>query len=120
MVLMNVSAGRQWRLGENRRMDSVGQGEVGQSESSPETFASQCGKVDGETCCVRRAAHMWHSVTTWRVGCGSGGDVQAGGNICISMADSRCHMAETSTTLQSNYPPITNKNKLKEYKWEYQ
>ena len=32
MVLMNLSAGRQWRLRENRRMDSVGQGEVGQSE----------------------------------------------------------------------------------------
>lgn len=46
MVLMNVSAGRKWRLGANRRTDSVGQGEVGQSESSPETFASQCAKVD--------------------------------------------------------------------------
>ena len=33
------------------------------------------------------------------------------GHIYILMADSRCCMAETNTTLQNNYSPI--KNKLK-------
>ena len=35
-----------------------------------------------------------------------GWGVQEGGGICILMADSCCCMAETNTTLESNYPPI--------------
>ena len=31
------------------------------------------------------------------------------GDIHIPMADSHCCMAETNTTLQSNYPPIKKK-----------
>ena len=34
------------------------------------------------------------------------GEVQEGGDICISMTDSRCYMAEANTILFSNYPPI--------------
>ena len=30
---------------------------------------------------------------------GEGREVQEGGNTCICMADSRCYMAETNTTL---------------------
>ena len=44
---------------------------------------------------------------------GDGREVQEGGDMCISMVDSCCCMAETNTTLQSNYLPIKNKNKLK-------
>ena len=33
------------------------------------------------------------------------------GVLCILMADSCCCVAETNTTLQSNYPPTTNKLK---------
>ena len=39
------------------------------------------------------------------------GAVQEGGNVCKHVADSRCCIAETNATLQSNYTPI--KNKLK-------
>ena len=45
------------------------------------------------------------SVTTYRGGMGGR---EEGGNICILMADSCSCMAETNTTLQSNYP-IKNK-----------
>ena len=33
-------------------------------------------------------------------------EIQEGGDMCIPTADSWCCMAETNTTLQSNYPPI--------------
>ena len=32
-------------------------------------------------------------------------EAQEGGDMCIPMADSCRHMAETNTTLKSNYPP---------------
>ena len=47
-----------------------------------------------------------------------GREAQKGGNICIHTADSRC-MAETNTTLESNYIPIkkiVKKKKKKEGK----
>ena len=37
---------------------------------------------------------------------GGGRGVQEGGDMCIPMADSHGCMAETNTTLSSNYPPI--------------
>ena len=43
---------------------------------------------------------------------GGGREVKAGGAICTPVADSRCCMAETNTTLYSNYPPVKNKIKL--------
>ena len=45
---------------------------------------------------------------------GVGKEVQEGGDICILMTDLCCCMAETNTTLYSNYSPI--KNKLKKRK----
>jgi len=42
-------------------------------------------------------------------GVGSGREVEEKGNICIAMADSCLCMAETNTTLESNYTPIKNK-----------
>ena len=45
---------------------------------------------------------------TWGVGWGRK-EVQEGGDICIPIADSCWCMAETNTTLLSNYPPIKNK-----------
>ena len=44
-------------------------------------------------------------------------EAQKGGDICILVADSHCCMAETKTTLESNYPPI--KSKLKNIKQVY-
>ena len=38
-------------------------------------------------------------------GVGGGREAQEGGDMCIPMADSCHHMAETNTTLKSNYPP---------------
>ena len=35
-----------------------------------------------------------------------GGGAQEGRDIYMVMADSHCCMAETNTTMQSNYPPI--------------
>ena len=42
--------------------------------------------------------------------------VPKGGDIGTLMADLRCCMAETNTTLQSNYPPIKNKFKKEQKK----
>ena len=42
---------------------------------------------------------------------GSGKEVQEEGDICILMADSRQCMAETNTTLSSNYPIKLKKKK---------
>ena len=44
---------------------------------------------------------------------GDAKEVQEGGDTCVPMADSCWCMAETNTTLQSNYPPIKNKSILK-------
>ena len=44
------------------------------------------------------------SVTTLR----GGMEVQEGGDICVLTADSHFCMAETNTTLKSNYPAIKN------------
>ena len=44
-------------------------------------------------------------------GMGGGREVQEGGDVYILMADSYWCMAETNTTLESNYPPIENKLK---------
>ena len=44
---------------------------------------------------------------------GGGRELQEGGDICVHMADSCCHRAETNTTLQSYCPPIKNKFCLK-------
>ena len=41
-----------------------------------------------------------------RVGMRAGGTGQEGGDMCAQTADSRCHTAETNTTLPSNYTPI--------------
>ena len=41
---------------------------------------------------------------------GRGGrEAEEGGGVCMHMADSCCCIAETNTTLQSNYSPIKNK-----------
>ena len=40
---------------------------------------------------------------------GDGTEVQKGGDICISMADSCWGWTENSKILQSNYPSIKNK-----------
>ena len=40
---------------------------------------------------------------------GEGAEAQGRGGMCAHRADLRCGMAETSTTLGSNYPPIKNK-----------
>ena len=46
---------------------------------------------------------------TQAVGWGrSGKEIQKEGTICTTMANSRCCMVETNTTLQSNYPLIEN------------
>ena len=42
-------------------------------------------------------------------GLGGTREVQEGGDICIPVADSRCCIGETNTTLYSNYPPVKNK-----------
>ena len=44
---------------------------------------------------------------------GAGREVQEKEDMCILMADARCCMAETNTTLYSNYPSIKNKLKKK-------
>ena len=38
-----------------------------------------------------------------------GKETQKGGDVHTFIADSRCHTAETNTTLESNYPLIKNK-----------
>ena len=45
------------------------------------------------------------SVMTQRAGMR---EAQEGGDICIFAADSHCHIAETNTTLQSNYTLFFN------------
>ena len=42
------------------------------------------------------------------------GKIQAGGDICIDIADSFNCTAETNATLQSNYMPIKKKNALRD------
>ena len=66
---------------------------------------------------------MWHREFSLglcddlKVGDGVEGwrQIQEGGDICVPRDDSCCCMAEISTTLESNYPPI--KNKLKKKQW---
>ena len=50
---------------------------------------------------------------------GGGSEVHEGGNICILVVGSCCCMAETNTTLKSNYNPIKNNflKKAKINKW---
>ena len=48
-------------------------------------------------------------------GVGSGKEVQDGGDMCVPVADSFSHTAETNTVLQSNYPPIKNKSRKHRY-----
>ena len=43
-------------------------------------------------------------------GWGAGREAQEGGTIGIIMADLHCCMAETNTTLESNFPPIKKLN----------
>ena len=50
---------------------------------------------------------LFDNLEGWN-GIGGGREVQEGGYICILRADSCCCMAETSTTLQSKYPPVKN------------
>ena len=53
-------------------------------------------------------------------GVGGGREVQEGGDRGIPMADSCWRMAETNTTLQSNYPPIRNKQiKLRKHNGDF-
>ena len=49
-------------------------------------------------------------------GAGAGRGVEEGAQTCIPVGDSCWDMAETSTVLQSNYPPIKNTLKLKKKK----
>ena len=42
-------------------------------------------------------------------GVGHRRETQEGGNICIPMADSCRHTAETNTVLERNYSPVKNK-----------
>ena len=49
------------------------------------------------------------SVITQRGGLGGWGRGSRGKGICIHMADSYCHTAETNETLWSNYTPMTKK-----------
>lgn len=44
------------------------------------------------------------SVCVW-----GGGEAHEGGNLCILTGDSQCRVAETDTTLQSDYSPIKTK-----------
>ena len=51
---------------------------------------------------------------------GGEGEIQEGKDIRILMADSCFCVAETNTTLESNYPPVKNKvKKIKIFKKEY-
>ena len=45
------------------------------------------------------------------MGSGDGREAQEGGDVCRLMADSWWCVAETNTTLESNYPPIEKKKK---------
>ena len=47
------------------------------------------------------------------VGWGEGREVQERGDICIIMTDLCCCMAETNTTLESNFPPIKKEAKIR-------
>ena len=53
-------------------------------------------------------------------GVGGEGDIQERKDICILMADSCFCVAETNTTLESNYTPVKNKfKKINFFKKEY-
>ena len=62
---------------------------------------------------MTHGAQTWcsDSLEGWDRRGGPRRDAQEGGDICILMADSCYCLAETNTTLYSNYPPV--KNKLK-------
>ena len=63
--------------------------------------------------CDNSAGGQWG-----RIEWGVGKEVQEGGDMCILTADSCCCMAETNTTLYSNYPLINNKFKKKKKREE--
>ena len=67
------------------------------------------------SCCITQGAQpgvLWH-LEGWD-GAEGEGELQEGKHVCILMADSRFCVAETNTTLESNYPPV--KNELKKNK----
>ena len=73
-------------------------------------------KVNGKRRCkIHFMSLVWlasRTVQDWwprRVGWSGVREAQEGRSTRILIADSRCRIAETNTTLQSNYPPIKNK-----------
>lgn len=63
----------------------------------------------------KRAASVWPREVEW--GCGR--ETHEGEDISILIAESHWYMAETSTTLESSYPPFKNKLQRKNSKCKY-
>ena len=119
MVLMNLSARQHWRHRHreescgHRRRRRGGKGGTN-SESNTETYALlYVEQITGGKLLYNTKSSTWCSVTTLEGWDRGWGRVQDGGDTCILMADSCCYMAETNTTLESNYLPIKNKLKKK-------
>ena len=102
MLLVNQSAGQQWRC--RRREQTCGHGwkeKGGRIERAPGNTDITMQKIRQpvEMCYMIQTAQAWCPVTTWRTGKWEGGDM------CTPTADSCWCTAETNTTLEGNYPP---------------
>ena len=75
-------------------MDIVGEGESGTNgESSTNIYTlSHVRQMSGEKLLCSKGRPVWRSAMIWKDGMG-------GGEVCTSMTDLHCCMAETNTTL---------------------
>ena len=92
---------------ENGLGDTVGGREWGNGEICIHAL-SGINWITGEKL-LYTGSPVWSSVWTWRGGGGDGRKTWERGDVCILMADSRCCMAETNTTLSK----LKNKRKSK-------
>ena len=106
MVLMNLFAGQQWRCRHREQTcDTVGEGKRWKNwKSNTEKICITICKIDSQlefAVWYREltvGAHPCDNLEGWN-GVGAGGVIQAGGNICISVADSYWYMAGTNILL---------------------
>ena len=73
------------------------------------TRPPQTSHTPGEKLLCRSGSPARGSVMTSGAGCGEGREAPEGDDMRIIVADLRCCMAETNTTLGSSFPSVKNK-----------
>ena len=97
VVLMNLFSGKEWRHKHREQLvDTMEEGEGRTNrESSIDTYTVS--RVKYEAVTYNTGSPAWYSATTQKGEIGQG--TQKGGDKCMIMTDSCCHMAETREAL---------------------